>query len=88
MEPKSKDDIFAFKIVGDNIDKNVKPSRERAEIKTQSLHYFHSYVVKDRIPVTDLSDDPSQKKPDPQEFLPSEEDIKSIKNEMRILLTR
>ena len=44
-QPPSEDTFFSFKVVGDNIDKNVKPSRIRAEIKAQSLHYFHSYVV-------------------------------------------
>ena len=46
-------------IVGDNIDKNVKPSCEIAELKPQSLHYFHLYAVRDRVPVSRMSDDES-----------------------------
>jgi len=36
-----------FKIVGDNIDKNVRPSFQRAQHQTKSLHYFNSYAVRD-----------------------------------------
>ena len=35
-----------FKIVGDNVDKNVRPTFQRSN---QSLHHFHSYAVKDRV---------------------------------------
>ena len=38
------------------MDKNVRPSREHAEVKAQSLHYFHSFAVKDRVPIDGLSD--------------------------------
>ena len=44
-------DHFGYKFVGDNVDKNVRPSRERAEMKPQFLHYFHSFAVKDRVPI-------------------------------------
>ena len=32
-----------YKIVGDNIDKNIRPSFQRVSHQTKSLHYFHSY---------------------------------------------
>ena len=38
-----------FKIVGDNIDKNIRPSMQRLTHQTRSLHNFHSYAVKDRV---------------------------------------
>ena len=44
-----------FKLVGDNIDKNVRPRYLRSSIhRTESLHYFHSYTVRDRIGFNEL----------------------------------
>ncbi len=34
-----------FKLVGDNIDKNVRPSLQRLTHQTRSLHHFHSYAA-------------------------------------------
>lgn len=45
-----------FKIVGDNIDKNIRPSFQRVNHQTVSLHYFHSCAVSDRINLLSLSD--------------------------------
>ena len=36
-----------FKIVGDNIDKNFRPSYQRMNSQTISLHFFHSFAVLD-----------------------------------------
>ena len=44
-----QDYVLSFKIVGDNIDKSINPRYMRSDRKSQSLHYFHSYAVKDRI---------------------------------------
>ena len=44
-----------FKLVGDNIDKTVKPRGMRFNHQVQSLHYFHVYAVKDRINFSGLS---------------------------------
>ncbi len=41
--------LTTFKIVGDNIDKNVKPRDMRSDYQTRSLHYFHAYAVRDRL---------------------------------------
>ena len=38
-----------YKLVGDNIDRNVHPAFERKEHMTCSLHYFHSYGVLDEL---------------------------------------
>ena len=47
----------SFKIVGDNIDKNVKPRYLRSEgHQNRSLHYFHSYAVRERIDFSHLPD--------------------------------
>ena len=55
---------WTYKLVGDNIDKNIRPREIRSDHQTQSLHFFHTYVVRDRVnlstfsnqePVCDLS---------------------------------
>jgi hypothetical protein len=38
-----------FKVVGDNIDKNVRPRHMRLDKGTQSLHYFNAYAIMDRV---------------------------------------
>ena len=44
-----------FKLVGDNLDKNIRPRYQRFNVhRTKSLHYFHSYAVRDRISFQNL----------------------------------
>uniref|UniRef100_A0A1X7T9Q8 DUF6589 domain-containing protein n=1 Tax=Amphimedon queenslandica TaxID=400682 RepID=A0A1X7T9Q8_AMPQE len=43
--------IISFKIVGDNIDKNINPRYRRTNNKVKSLHYYHSYAVLHRVPL-------------------------------------
>ena len=45
-----------FVIVGDNIHKNVRPSFQRVDRKTDSWHCFHSYAVYNHINVSNLKD--------------------------------
>ena len=51
--------LDTFKIIGENIDKDIKPRDMRADHRTRSLHYFHTYAVKDRIELDKYSDDTS-----------------------------
>ena len=41
--------LKTYKIIGDNLDKNVKPSARdmRSDHQTRSLHYYHAYAVRD-----------------------------------------
>ena len=48
-----------YKLVGDNIDKVVKPRHMRIDSQSRSLHYFHFYAVKDRIDFSHLDDQPA-----------------------------
>lgn len=81
--------LWGFKIVGDNVDKNVKASFQRHEIKSQSLHYFHCYAVRDRVPTDSFSDlTPVTCVPDPAQLLPSLEDLECVRQEMSVLLSR
>ena len=45
-----------FKVVGDNLDMNIRPSFSRLDKKARSLHYFHYYAALDRIDLSSLSD--------------------------------
>ena len=88
---------YGYKLVGDNVDKNVKPSLQRYEMRSQSLHHFHSFAVRDRVPIEALSHSSpvhsaitiaSIPTPDPQKLLPTPDDMHYIKDEMCILLSR
>ena len=60
-----------YKIVGDNINKNVHSSFQREMCTTHSLHYFHSYAVLDRIDLSGVSDEPALKPININDLLPS-----------------
>jgi L1 cell adhesion molecule like protein len=77
-----------FKIVGDNIDKTVRPSFERINSHNISLHYFHAYAVLDRIDLSDMSDMRGSGVCDFNKLLPSLEDISLIKDQYKILISR
>ena len=47
--------LLTYRLVGDNIDKNVKPRHMTSEHQTHSLHYFHTYAVRDRIDLSNVS---------------------------------
>lgn len=78
-----------YKIVIDNIDKNVSPSFQRLDKEKQSLHYTHGYAVKDRVDMSNLSEE-SPKPCDhvPSDLLPSSDDVTALKKELHILLSR
>ena len=77
FNPKLK----TYKLVGDNIDKNVQTREMRADNQTKSLHYFHTYGVRDRIDLSMFSNE--TKIPDVgsirlDTFLPSHIDERTI----------
>ena len=83
--------FFSFKIVGDNIDKTIKPQHETGQHHNQSLHYFHSYAVKDRCGVSQLHDNlckPDVSTIDTNVVLPSDEDLEILRGNMTILMGR
>ena len=53
--PHSEANTVTYKLVGDNIDKNVKPREMRSNVQTRSLHYFHTYAVRDRVDMSQYS---------------------------------
>lgn len=50
--------LTSFKLVGDNIDKNIRPRDMHIDHQGRSLHYFHTYAVRDRVDLSDVSDVP------------------------------
>ena len=79
-----------FKIVGDNIDKTVRPRFMRSDSQVKSLHYFQSYAVRDRINLTNVSDSPPLPSNDPDllSLLPSSNDITTIQHLFEIHVAR
>jgi len=78
-----------FKIVVDNIDKNLRRSFQRCDRQTVSLHYFHSCAVVDRIDFSHLSDvAPESVVIDPSTILPNAADLDAIKREFQVLVSR
>lgn len=83
-----------YQLCGDNIDKSVKQSHMRTDIKApQSIHYFHYYAVADRIGFSGLSDQIIQtQQRDPAKsalsLLPTEEDDSSLRNNICVLMSR
>ena len=80
-----------YKLVGDNIDKNVRPRQMRTDYQTRSLHYFHTYAVCDRVdmsqfsndkPITDMADI------DLRELLPTQADEDTLRENFAVLVAR
>ena len=83
--------LTTLKIVGDNIDKDVKPRNMRSDYQTRSLHYFHAYAVRDRLNLDNCDDCASAPNPstiDLELLLPSKEDEMQIRSNMGILIAR
>ena len=68
----------------------VKPRHVRVDRQTSSLHYYHSYVVKDRVNLANWSDsvpDPPTA-PDLLSLLPNNDDISEMKHLFEIHVSR
>lgn len=76
-----------YKIVFDNIDKNVKPRFMRSEHQTRSLHYVQSYAVKDRVNFSSFS---SEVRTEVNVFdvIPDCNDLEMLKSNFKILVSR
>ncbi len=90
IQDKKDTTWFGYRFVGDNIDKNIQPSFQRLERHhVQSRLYFHGYAVKDRLNLSEYSDDISPfVTPDPSVLLPSVMDLCSLKKDLALLIAR
>ena len=78
-----------FKMAGDNVDKNIRPSFQRIDRQTKSLHYFHACAAKDRIDFSLLSDTtPTEVVIDLRSLLPDDNDVAAIKKDFVVLSNR
>ena len=83
--------LTTYKIVGDNIDKNIKPRDMRSDHQTKSLHYFHLYAVRDRIDLSKYEDNPSLPDIAPintDQLLPSEEEAQNLRSHFAMNIAR
>jgi len=76
-----------FIIVGDNIDKNVRPSFQRVD-RTESWHCFHSYAVCNRIDVSKLKDGVPSGEVSSASVLPNMTDLQGILKDFQVLVSR
>ena len=79
---------LGYKIVIDNIDKDVKPRYMRIDSQKKSLHYVQIYSVKDRIDFSSLSESAKAGEVCLYDILPSTEDYRELKENFSILLAR
>lgn len=81
--------ILSFKLVGDNIDKDVKPRYMSVNNQTRYLHYFNTFAVQDRALTFNLSEqcvnNPSLGIND---FLSSADDYAKLKSHFAVLVSR
>ena len=79
-----------LKIIGDNIDKHVKPRDMRLDHQSQSVNYFHAYAVRDRINLTSFSSAYSDQaqfcNADVKGLLPSTDDWENVLDNLCILI--
>ena len=76
-----------YKIVFDNLDKNIKPRYMRSDSQTKSLHYVQSYTVRDRIDFSAFSDQPPTEV-NAFDVLPSQDDYNLLKADFSVLISR
>lgn len=89
LEGDSQSEVYGFKLVADNLDKNFSPNFQRLHIQTISVHHFHAYAVADHVNFSQYSEAaPQTATNDPLSLLPSKADLEAIEKEFQILISR
>jgi hypothetical protein len=57
-DPPIRSGYPTYKLVGDNIDKHVKPREMRVDVPAETLHFVNVYAVHDRVDMSKLPDSP------------------------------
>ena len=89
VEAEEESNISTFKLVGDNIDKLIRPRHMRLDNQNQSIHYFHAYGVHDRIDLSNFSDEtrvPLLASTDLTNLLPSPSDERALQTKFSVLI--
>ena len=81
-------DWKGFKMVGDNIDKTIRPSFQRYDNRTNSLHYFHYYALLDRLDLSICSESSPTNALNLQQLLVSQDDIQQVESDAIVLFSR
>ena len=82
---------YGFKLIGDNLDKCIKPREMREDHQNRMLHCFQLYAVRDRLNLTSFSDkEPTFKPVDfkSEKFLPSATDTEQLVHNIATLVVR
>ena len=77
-----------FKDVCDNFDVNLKPSFQRFNNKTNSLHYLQHYALLDRVGLSESSEFQPSNDLDLKKILINKDDITQLENDAMILVER
>jgi len=80
--------LRGFTIVEDNIDKNFQPTYQRQDRQMKSVHYFHSYTVKNRVDVSALSDARPPVVLSADVIFPTQSDVDKLLSDFEILTSR
>lgn len=89
--PPSPPSLKTYRIVGDNIDKEIKPRNMTSEHQKQGLHYFHMYAVRDRVDLSGYSSEapkPDIGTMDLETLLPSHDDERALQENFVFLTGR
>ena len=81
-------DWKGFKLVGDNIDKSIRPSFQRYSNTTNSLHYFHYYALLDRLDLSKCLESLPTTVLNLRQLLVNSNDIQQIENDAVVLFSR
>jgi hypothetical protein len=81
---------YGYKVVGDNVDKKVKPRYMRSDNQSKDLHYFHLYALRDPIDHSEALEDPLNLNPDAAlaTLIPTSDDIKKMMSNFGVLIAR
>jgi len=77
-----------FKLVGDNIDKNICPSFSRLDKITKSLHCFYYYAVINRLDLSSFLDVTPSTPVDVNKLLINNNDVAQLNSDAIILISR
>ena len=78
------------KLVGDNVDYTVVPTIAHSDNQSHTLNNFHMFGVKDRVDISNLSEEHPLVNPDAslQELLPAEDNDNGMISNFTILVSR
>lgn len=98
MQEETEDNVASpwngFRVVGDNLDKTVRPHYMRVDHKTDSLHFFYMFAVRDCVNLSEVPDTPSSFVDVPVHqlpldvLLPSSSDYQNLLNNFSVLISR